>query len=153
MHGSYDQATTRLRLVSRHDKDRIFDLGAATQVEGVGSTWPKFSPIPVGSPFYLTYSSKMDYGLLLRNSELTSYLYPQLWMSVIDVDRLEGAAPGSVDPSAAPVWLPFQELNQRNHLGYWAEKVACDPEDELSCGLDEDAFCDPTLKQCIATVK
>lgn len=157
-HGSYDQVLSRLRLVSRHD-GRVFELGRASQGEGLASTLPKFAPIQHGNLFFLTYNSKMDYGLLLRNSQVSvpEYRYPQLWLSVIDMSLVtEDTSGGSLDPSAAPLWLPFQDLTQRNHLGYWADKLACDPDldggaEGNSCGPGY--HCDAQLGQCIATVK
>jgi hypothetical protein len=42
----------------------------------------------------------------------------QLWFAAIDLRRLtEG------DPSWAPIWLPFQSVDQSNHLPYWTEVV------------------------------
>jgi hypothetical protein len=118
---SYDNASARLRLVSR-DGGRVYDLARATQAVGKTSTWPKFAPFQQagGQLFFLTFNSKIDYGLVLQNSLDPTGGLPQLWFAAIDLRTLD-----SGDPSSAPLWLPFQEVRQRNHLGFWTEKVSC----------------------------
>ncbi len=133
---SYDQAQARLRLVSLADS-KIYELGNATQMVGLTSTWPKFAPFldPSGNVMDITFNSKLDYGAALKNSLLPQeQKRPQLWMSGIDLRQL-----GSGDPSFAPVWLPFQQVDQNNHLGYWTEKVICSLEG--GCGGNEQLQC------------
>ncbi len=123
---SYDQPNSRLRLVHFPD-GRVYDLGRATQSIGVTSTLPKFAPQPIDghNQLFITFNSKMDYGVEVSNSPA------QLWLSVLDLDRLPG------DPSSAPVWLPFQTFGQKNHLAYWTDKVRCRKDSEDACGADE----------------
>jgi hypothetical protein len=133
---SYDQAQARLRLVSLADS-KLYELGNATQMVGLTSTWPKFAPFldPSGNVMYITFNSKLDYGAALKNSLLPQeQKRPQLWMSGIDLRQL-----ASGDPSFAPVWLPFQQVDQNNHLGYWTEKVICSLEG--GCGGNEQLQC------------
>jgi hypothetical protein len=132
---SYDQAEARLRLVSV-ESGTVYELGNATQGTGVTSTWPKLAPFldPTGNVMYVTFNSKLDYGATLKNSELLEQARPQLWMAGID---LRGLASG--DPSFAPIWLPFQEVDQNNHLGYWTEKVICSL--ESGCGNNPQLQC------------
>ena len=52
-------------------------------------------------------------------------------MSFVDLRNLRP------DPSYAPVWLPFQRLTERNHLGYWTEQVPC-RSTAPQCGTDEE---------------
>jgi hypothetical protein len=129
---SYDNASARLRLVSRQG-GRVYELGRATQAIGKTSTWPKFAPFQQagGQLIFLTFNSKMDYGLVLQNSADPTGGAPQLWFAAIDLRRLD-----SGDPSSAPIWLPFQEVRQRNHLGFWTEKVSCQT-GTSPCGEDE----------------
>lgn len=129
---SYDQSQARLRLVSR-DGGAVHELGKATQAVGKASTWPKFAPFEQadGKVLFITFNSKIDYGLLLKNSVL-SERRPQLWFAAIDLRKL-----GSGDPSFAPVWLPFQDTAQNNHLGFWTEHVTCDVDQGSFCGVDE----------------
>jgi hypothetical protein len=62
---------------------------------------------------------------------------------VLDLDALPD------DPSGAPVWLPFQNFGQKNHLAYWTEKIPCRVDVDMSddCGSDEacvDGECQPS---------
>jgi hypothetical protein len=122
---SYDQPNAHLRVV-RAEGGPIVELRNATQGIGNTSTLPKFAPFvqPDGSMFF-TFNSKIDYGYLLANSAHsdTSDRLPQLWLSLFDPTRV-----GHGDPSSAPVWLPFQQVDQRNHLGLWTERVSCGDE-------------------------
>ncbi len=138
---SYDQPNSRLRLVHFPYDGHVYDLARATQGVGLTSTLPKFAPLDPNSPnpneFFLTFNSKMPYGI-----EVPDNSPAQLWMSVLDITRLPD------DPSSAPVWLPFQSFGQKNHLAYWTETVPCrtdvDPTEE--CGPDE--TCDRTSQLC-----
>jgi WD40 repeat protein len=121
MNNNYDNANARLRLVGA-EGGTVYDMTRATRAKGVTSTWPKFSPFAqLGNQLlFVTFSSKMPYGFVVDGQ-------PQLWFAAIDLRRL---AQG--DPSWAPVWLPFQEADQTNHLGFWTEVITCQ-EDE-KCG-------------------
>lgn len=136
---SYNQKQARLRLVSS-DGGKVYELGRATQGVGNASTWPKFSPFMQddGNVLFITFNSKIDYGATLKNSKLMDQAKPQLWMAGIDLRNL-----ASGDPSWAPVWLPFQAVDQNNHLGYWTEVVTCKVggcgSDELVCKLGDSA--------------
>ncbi len=126
---SYDQANARLRLVHFPD-GRVYDLNRATQGVGLTSTLPKFAPLPVNghNQLFITFNSKMPYGI-----EVPENIPAQLWLSVLDFDRLPD------DPSSAPVWLPFQNFGQKNHLAYWTDEIPCrtDVDSAPQCGLDE----------------
>ncbi|HEX3850793.1 MAG TPA: hypothetical protein VHW01_07485 [Polyangiaceae bacterium] len=124
---SYDQPNSRLRLVHFPD-GRVYDLGHATQGVGFTSTLPKFAPLPTDghNQLFITFNSKLNYGVEVSNSPA------QLWLSVLDFDRLPD------DPSSAPVWLPFQTFGQKNHLAYWTDKVRCRADhSEPACGTGE----------------
>jgi hypothetical protein len=133
---SYNQRDGMLRLVDVASK-QIYDLERATQGVGNWSTLPKFAPFPPeeqGGLLFLTYNSKIDYGLLLRNSEKPEAdRYAQLWMAAIDPARLPQ------DPSSAPVWLPFQNFTQQSHFGYWTARINCreDVDVTVRCGPGE----------------
>jgi hypothetical protein len=142
---SYDQAQSVLKLVSA-EGGAVVALNKATKPLGSTTTWPKFSPFfqcPDGSQdcavderiFFLTVSSKRDYGFLLRNSTNPLQL-AQLWMSAIELSRL--AVSGSdalADPSLPPLWIPYQDIDTRNHLGFWTEVVRCGI--DVPCGTSE----------------
>jgi len=135
---SYNQAKARLRLVSRTG-GTMYELGNATQGAGHTSTWPKFAPFvqAAGNIMFLTFNSKIDYGFLLVNSIRAAGGLPQLWMSAIDLRKLP-----SGDPSLPPVWLPFQDVAQQNHLGFWTEQVGCRVQtDGSSVGCGDGEYC------------
>lgn len=120
---SYDQQMARLRLVGR-EGGTIYELKNATYQLQKGSTYPKFAPFSVGqtgSQFFLTFNSKMNYGLLLDNDATPSFKarVAQLWMSEVDITKLPE------DPSSAPIWLPFQDPSVAGHLGIWTKEVKC----------------------------
>ncbi len=143
---SYDNPNARLRLVAR-DGGRVFELGRATQGIGKTSTWPKFTPFVQGRGriLFLTFNSKMDYGFVLKNSRAPQGGWPQLWLSAIDLDELDAG-----DPSSAPIWLPFQEVTQRNHLGHWTERVVCRAGAATTGGCGENERCDQG--QCVRVI-
>lgn len=119
---SYDQPNARLCVVHR-DGGPIYELSNATQGIGNTSTLPKFAPfVQADGSMFFTFNSKLDYGFLLENSAQASAAarLPQLWLSLFDPARIDRE-----DPSSAPVWLPFQSVDQRNHLGLWTERVSC----------------------------
>jgi hypothetical protein len=126
---SYDQPNARLKLAHFPD-GRVYDLARATQGVGLSSTLPKFAPLPSDGhqQLFITFNSKMPYGV-----EVPKDSPAQLWLSVLDLDRLPD------DPSGAPVWLPFQNFGQKNHLAYWTDHVACraDLITDQGCGPDE----------------
>jgi len=133
---SYDQPSARLCVVHK-DGGTIYELENATQGIGNTSTLPKFAPfVQADGSMFFTFNSKLDYGLLLENSAKASAAeqLPQLWLSVFDPRRVTDG-----DPSSAPVWLPFQRVDQRNHLGLWTERVSCgDGNEQVSvCGPGE----------------
>jgi len=143
---SANQKNARLRMVRVADK-QPFELAAATQGIGHWSTLPKFAPFQPadhGGLMFLTFTSKIDYGLLLRNGipEQDDDRLPQLWMTAIDPGRLPGG-----DPSSAPVWLPFQNFVNSSLFGYWTDQVACrlgvrdaQGQELLPCGPGESCF-------------
>jgi hypothetical protein len=132
---SYNQSQARLRLVSR-DGGPVYELSRATQGIGHTSTWPKFAPFVQdnGRTLFVTFNSKIDYGFLLKNTTLpAAQTHPQLWFSAIDLGKLD-----TEDPSYAPMWLPFQEVTQNNHLGYWTEVITCTEQPTSGPGCDTD---------------
>ncbi|HVZ71544.1 MAG TPA: hypothetical protein VHJ20_04140 [Polyangia bacterium] len=136
---SYRQTKARLRLVNR-DTHAVFELAAATGGVGRTSTWPKFAPgVQAGGLMFLTYNSRIDYGFYLSNNTNEMTGQTQLWMTTIDVRKLQTAAS---DPSSPPVWLPFQAVTERNYLGVWAEHIGCRVENGQSIGCGDHEICD-----------
>jgi hypothetical protein len=128
---SYRNPRTRLRLVRRDPVGPVIDLNNATPGGvGTGSTFPKFAPSAQRGCqlMFFTFHSRMDYGVLRRNSVAAEGGYPQLWLSAVDLTRLDG------DPSSPPLWLPFQDINQKNLLSTWSAAIPCAGNDVCGAG-------------------
>ena len=146
---AYAAPTARLRLLSAQVDNQIcpgptcFELARASQGTDVASTWPKFSPFSQadGKVFFVTFSSRIDYGFLLSNSNAADGGIAQLWMSAIDLRSLATGQSGA-DPSLPPVWLPFQNVTQTNHLPFWSEIVACNTDNSNLPGCGDNQVCD-----------
>jgi len=151
--------TARLRLVEVAS-GKTYELGAATQGSDSTATWPKFTPFTQsnGQLLFVSFSTKIDYGFVLKQAGLkdgqipagtpSGWKHPQIWMSAVDLSKL----PTGQDPSSAPIWLPYQETNQDNHIPYWSEGVGCNQTniDDAGCGADEycndKGFCVPIVQ-------
>jgi hypothetical protein len=140
--GNYDNPQSRLRLVAASG-GRIYELERATQGTGTTASWPKFTPFAQldGQLLFIAFSSKLEYGFLKSSRAI-----PQLWLAAVDLRLLDAGDPSapatpptadSSDPSWAPVWLPFQEVDQNNHLPFWTESLGCTQ--DADCG--EAAIC------------
>jgi hypothetical protein len=128
---SYNQSTARLRLVDVGTKV-VVELSAATNVMNRTSSWPKFAPFAeAGGLMFLTFNARLDYGFLLPDNAGGT---PQLWMAAIDSSK---PLQVGVDPSYAPVWLPFQNVSQHNYATSWAETVGCGVGKTVGCGDSE----------------
>ncbi len=146
MRKSYDQQQARLRLVHK-DGGVIYELTRATHAVSSWSTFPKFAPFQDGDLMYLTFNSKIDYGLVLDNtSRPDGDKSAQLWMSAIDVSKLPA------DPSSAPMWLPFQDATQSSHLGIWTNDVKCRL-DVSGNGCPAGQECNKATQTCQVQVK
>jgi hypothetical protein len=133
---SYVQGNARLRLVNR-DTKVVYELRNASPPPARTATWPKFAPASqAGGLMFLTFNAKIDYGYFLPNNAGGS---PQLWMTTIDVRKLQ--APTD-DASSPPVWLSFQDVRERNYLGLWADRIACRLEAGKSIGCADHEVCD-----------
>jgi hypothetical protein len=128
-------------------------LGVLTTPElGAYSTWPKFAPYVEenGNLMFITFHSRIDYGFALpnhlaaTNADLSNGANPQLWLAAIDLGKLSGGG----DPSYAPAWLPLQDVADKNHLGFWTEKIGCTTDAE--CGNNGRTNCDTcSAGQCL----
>jgi hypothetical protein len=136
---SYDQVTARLRLVDVTTK-AIYELQSASGPAGSTSTWPKFAPFTQSGLMFLTFNSKLDYGLFLPNN---AGGVPQLWMTVIDPSNLQ---PGT-DPSRPPVWLPFQDFKQKNYGSDWAMAIGCG---DAASGCGDNEICNAGVCAMVA---
>jgi hypothetical protein len=103
----------------------------------MSSTWPKLAPFSQADAqlLFVTFSSKIDYGFALVNSGPNGANRAQLWMAAIDIRTVTTGG----DPSLPPVWLPFQDVTQSNHLPFWTSAVPCSQQGTsyASCGAGE----------------
>jgi hypothetical protein len=105
-----------------------------------GNSWPKFAPFvhhyQGKTIFWLTFSSRRDYGLRIVNSATPSVPgTAQVWMVAVPGDASEiGVA------DYPPFWLPFQDPTTGNHIAQWTQTVArqpCSPIDGSGCNAGE----------------
>ncbi|MBC7974978.1 MAG: PD40 domain-containing protein, partial [Myxococcales bacterium] len=125
---SYDDNNSAPWVVKADGARPPVQLARANQALGTNS-WPRWAPFPQtlgtdGEPMYwITMSSKRDFGVRLRNTGLphrgSTGQRAQLWMTPFFPAR---AALGQ-DPSAPAFRLPFQNLESSNHIAQWTERV------------------------------
>ncbi len=115
---SNDAVSAEVYITKADGSGQPIRLDAANITRGLTNSWPRWAPFQqaneAGEPFYwLTFSSKRDFG-----NRSTAQI-PQLWMAPLYPERLGTAN----NPTAAAIWLPFQNLNTHNHIGQWTQKV------------------------------
>jgi hypothetical protein len=52
----------------------------------------------------------------------------QLWMFAVDLDKV-----GTADPSYAPFWLPYQDIEDASLSPYWTETIPCAQDPQGGC--------------------
>ncbi len=104
-----------------------------------GNSWPKWAPFveryvgELEEPLmWITFSSGRDYGLRLRQGSMPR---AQLWMAAFRPN-----ATGS-DPTAPAFWLPFQNVDDSNHIAQWVETVR-----RTDCTMDRNC---PAGETCV----
>ena len=94
-----------------------------------------------GTVFWLTFSSRRDYGLRLQGQSRS-----QIWMVGFD----PAAAAAGNDPSFRAFWLPFQDMGSGNHIAQWVEEVDredCDNDDQCEATeFCEEGTCVPIIE-------
>ncbi len=116
---AYDNGAAQSMVVSTDGKIGPIALAAANAVGALTDSWPRWSPFvqtngPHGPLLYFTFSSKRAYGI-----ELPGGGRPQIWMAAFD----PATASAGQDPSFAPFWLPFQDLQTSNHIAQWTTEI------------------------------
>jgi len=109
---TYDDPSATLHVVSV-DGNTGYELLAANGEGLLTNSWPGWAPMPDADVLWLTFSSKRDYGFL--NSLVDGR--PQIWVTAFDTEVAN--SPGAGDPSSAPFWLPFQDVETSNHIPAW----------------------------------
>jgi WD40 repeat protein len=135
---SYDAPDAAVWVVPTTGGGAPVNLTAANVV--AGNSWPKFAPFAQtfqGKPiFWLTFSSRRDYGLRLQQTGKTQDMQiAQIWMVAVSPDRVAAG-----DGGYPAFWLPFQDITTGNHIAQWTEKVErapCTPIDLSQCMPDE----------------
>ena len=95
-------------------------LTAANQGASLTNSWARWVPFSqsVGANdeevLYLTFSSKRPFGTR-RPAAGT----PQIWMAPFYPAR----AAAGMDPSGPAFRMPFQALNDNNHIAQWTQRV------------------------------
>jgi WD40 repeat protein len=128
----YDDPVTTTWVVKADGSAPPVELIAADEGTGLTNAWPRWAPFPQSlsesneSLFWITMSSKRDFGVRLHNTGLfqrpmmgTPAKTAQIWMTPFFPDR---AARGT-DPSTKAFRLPFQNLDSSNHIAQWTERV------------------------------
>ncbi len=139
---------------------QCFDLVRGTQYSwtdaagakgGKHSTWPKFSPFAQGpnkNLMFISFTTEIPYGFLTNNVQQDK---PELWSFFVDTDKLVF---GKGDPSYAPVWLPYQEINDGAISPYWTTTLPCTVDGAnncIGCVQGEDCAIDKVNATCQCT--
>ncbi len=88
---------------------------------GLTNSWGRWAPFAqtlgggTEAMFWITVSSKRTFGVRKQLGED----WPQIWMTPFFPDR----ASNNQDPTAPAFRLPFQDLDSKNHIAQWTERV------------------------------
>jgi len=131
---SFDAKDARLWVVGASGGVPLPLTRASATIGNVGDSWPKFAPYSHHSKgetiFWLTFSSRRDYGLRLLNSQKSvtndeDSRIAQIWMVGVPKSAL---TTGTVPTAGYPAfWLPFQSATSGNHIAQWVEKIVRQP--------------------------
>jgi hypothetical protein len=126
---AYDNNNSTIWAVKADRSQPPVELAAANASFGLTDSWARWAPFQqtLGSPeepiYWVTLSSKRDFGVRLRNTGLpqrgSTGKRAQLWMTPF----FPGRAAQGIDPSLAAFRLPFQNLESSNHITQWTERV------------------------------
>jgi TolB protein len=126
---NYDDNTSSTWVVKADGSQPQIELAKANQGTGLTNSSVRWAPFAqtfgaANEPmFWLTMSSKRDFGVRLRNTGLaqrgSTGKHAQLWMTPFFPER---AAQG-MDPSVAAFRLPFQNLDSSNQTAQWTERI------------------------------
>ncbi len=126
---SYDDNATSAWVIKADGSQPQIALANANQGPGLTNSAVRWAPFSqtfgtANEPmFWLTMSSKRDFGVRLRNTGLAQRglgaRRAQLWMTAFfPVQAAQGQ-----DPSAPAFRLPFQDLGSSNQTAQWTEHV------------------------------
>jgi TolB protein len=128
---SFDAPDARLWAVAATGGTPVALTNASATANNVGDSWPKFAPyshtFKGETIFWLTFSSRRDYGLRLLNSQKPVTMddderIAQIWMVGVPASAVMS---GSMPTGGYPAfWLPFQSMMSGNHIAQWTETIA-----------------------------
>ena len=136
---SFDAPDARVWVVGATGGTPVALTNASATGADVGDSWPKFAPFSHHwkgeTIFWLTFSSRRDYGLRLINHDKIPTMgsdgstndprIAQVWMVGVPASAIHsGAMPAGGYPA---FWLPFQSMASGNHIAQWTEKIARQP--------------------------
>jgi hypothetical protein len=128
---AYDDGSAQLYVMKADGSAAPIRLDSPDVRSGFTNSWARWAPfsqlVASGTAdeepmFWLTFSSKRDFGVRLRQADLASAMppyRPQIWMAPFFPRRAENGR----NPSAAAFRLPFQDLGTSNHIAQWTERV------------------------------
>jgi hypothetical protein len=124
---AYNNTLASVWVIKSDNTGTAVELANLNKTTGITNSWARWAPFaqtygPSSDQMYwITVSSKRDFGVRLFNSMQAnpSNQIPQLWMTPV----FPGKAAQNMDPSAPAFRLPFQNLDSRNHIAQWTEKV------------------------------
>jgi len=119
---SYNNPTASLWVIKADGSAPAINLGTANlAAAGLTNSWGRWAPFQqtVGTTqdpiYWVTVSSKRDFGVRRRLADN----WPQIWMFAFSPAQ----AGSGTDPGAPAFRLPFQNIDSKNHIAQWAEKV------------------------------
>jgi hypothetical protein len=122
----------QIMLVRRSD-GQVIELKNGSNGAGttLSSTWPQWAPT-IGSKYaWLAYASERSYGheLTPANKSCGALVQgqgscKQLWVMAIDTTKMKS---GTLDPSAAPFWIPGQSIHAQYVSPQWTKAVLTPP--------------------------
>jgi hypothetical protein len=129
---SYNNIQAHLWAIRGDGSGGAVALTAADGAGDVGNSWPKWAPFAqtyLGEPLYwVTVSSRRDYGLRIQQPSDRTMGTVQIWMAAFRPNH----APS--DPTAPSFWLPVQSTSTGNHIAQWTQVV-------VRQGCETDANC------------
>ena len=105
---SYDNEYASLNVISIDGGDLI-PMDNANMDEQLTNSWPHWGPLPDDDVYWLTFSSKRDYGDMVTDGR------PQIWVAAFHPELAEEGS----DPSSPAFWLPNQDMETSNHSTFW----------------------------------
>jgi hypothetical protein len=102
----------------------VVDLAAMNGGNDLDITWAHWAPADSNDYYWIVFSSERDYGhkLTLGNTNPGCVANgvrqcKQIWIGAVAKNKLTGAT--TMDPSAAPMWLPGQDIRANNISPFW----------------------------------